>query len=105
MTDVVKVALITGLIALLNGPILITIMNRRFRRSDDLCQLRSDIDRIYTVLDRIGEGLNIGLRNDKVIFKAFRENSINGESEAQERIMDDYLRQSTANGFKAKKRG
>lgn len=103
MSDVVMVAVITGCIALLNGPIVLTIMNKRFKKNDELSQIKSDIAQLNKLVDRIGEGLNIGLRNDKVIFKSFRENNINGDAEAQERIMDEYFTKCALDGFKSDK--
>jgi len=103
MSDVVVVAVVTGCIALLNGPIVVALMNRRFKKSDELVQIKSDIARLFKLVDRIGMGLDIGLRNDKVIFKAFRENCINGDSEAQERVMDEYFTGCAIEGFKSNK--
>ena len=96
---------ITGSVALLNGPVLIAILSRRWKKNDELTQLKGDITRLFKLVDRIGAGLNIGLRNDKVIFDAFRKNAINGESEIQDRIMDEYFTDCTMNGFKADKEG
>lgn len=45
-------------------------------------------------IDEIKEGIRLGLENDAVIFNALRENRINGESEAQERKMNDYFRKA-----------
>ena len=52
-------------------------------------------------ISRLGEGLSIGLDNDRAIFKAFRKHAINGESEAQEKKMDEYFRKQTQKGFSA----
>ena len=41
--------------------------------------------------DRLTEGIELGLENDSVIFKALREGHINGDSEAQERKMNDFF--------------
>ena len=46
--------------------------------------------------DHVSEGLNIGLENDAVIFKALREHKINGESELQEQKMNDFFRKQFA---------
>jgi len=59
------------------------------------------MERVKKAVSCLGEGLSIGLDNDRVIFKALREHSINGESEAQERKMDDYFRKQTKKGFSA----
>ena len=45
-------------------------------------------------MDDIKEGIRLGLENDAVIFKALREHKINGESEAQEKKMNEYFRRS-----------
>jgi len=101
MDDVVKVAVITGCVALVNGPLLLAVMSQRWRRNDELTHLREDVARLFKLVNRVGAGLDIGLRNDKVIFKALRDNSINGESEIQERIMDEYFTGCTLEGFKS----
>lgn len=41
--------------------------------------------------DRLSEGIELGLENDAVIFKALRTGHINGESEAQERKMNEFF--------------
>lgn len=46
---------------------------------------------LETKFDRLSEGIELGLENDAVIFKALREGHINGESEAQERKMNDFF--------------
>ena len=43
-------------------------------------------------MDEIKEGIKLGLENDAVIFNALRKNNINGESEAQEKKMNEYFR-------------
>ena len=45
-------------------------------------------------IDEIKEGIRRGRENDSVIFNALRENKINGESEAQEKKMNDYFRKA-----------
>jgi hypothetical protein len=110
MSDIVLVAMITGGVALSNGVVL-AILNRRWKRKDqrndeisllkdEMSFMGDDIKKLFKLLGRIGKGLDIGLKNDKVIFKAFRDNSINGESEAQERVMDEYFTQCTVDGFR-----
>ncbi len=100
MDNLVLVAIISGGIALLNGPILISFMNRHWKKNDDLKEIQGNIEDLRLSIERIGDGLNIGLENDKVIFKAFREHCINGESEAQERRMDAYLTRCTIANIK-----
>ena len=45
-------------------------------------------------MDEIKEGIKLGLENDAVIFNALRKHNINGESEAQEKKMNDYFRKA-----------
>jgi len=99
MSDPVMIALIGGGIALLNGPILLAIFNNHLKKTDETKKIREDINKLSKVVDRIGDGLNIGLRNDKVIFEALRKNCINGESEKQEQIMDNYFTKCVVSGF------
>ena len=83
MSDVIVVALITAGVGFAT-----TLINK-------FCDRR----RLTSAIDKIAEGLAIGLENDAVIFKALRENEINGESEVQERKMNEYFRDSTTSGF------
>lgn len=46
---------------------------------------------LETKFDRLSEGVELGLENDMVIFKALREGHINGESEKQEVKMNDFF--------------
>jgi glutaredoxin 2 len=103
MSDPVTVALIGGGIALLNGPILLAIFNNHIKKTDETKKIREDITQLSKLVDRIGDGLNIGLRNDKVIFEALRKNSINGESERQEQIMDEYFTNCVTSSFHSNK--
>ena len=59
------------------------------------------LERVKKAISRLGEGLSIGLDNDRVIFEALRKHAINGESEAQEKKMDEYFRKQTEKGFSA----
>jgi len=79
MTDIVLVAIVTGSVSIITS-IINRLGNKKF-------------------LDRIAEGLRIGLENDKVIFNAFRRNKINGESEKQECKMNAYFMENTTNSF------
>jgi hypothetical protein len=64
-----------------SGGIVIWFLNRYASRKD-------------THMDEIKQGIRLGLENDAVIFKALREHQINGESECQERKMNEYFRKS-----------
>jgi hypothetical protein len=70
------------------------------KKKDEIRELRSDVARLFKLVDRIAAGLTIGLKNDKVIFDALRKNSINGDSELQERVMEEYFTECTIEGFK-----
>jgi hypothetical protein len=59
------------------------------------------LERVKKAISCLGEGLSIGLDNDRVIFEALRKHAINGESEAQEKKMDEYFRKQTEKGFSA----
>ncbi len=109
MDNLTIVALITGGVSLSNG-IILALFNRKWKRrdacDDEVSQMKNeisamgeDIKNLSNLMSRLGNGLNIGLRNDKVIFRAFRDNSINGDSEAQERVMDEYFTQCALSGF------
>jgi len=100
VSDVVIVAFVTGGIALLNGPLLLAMFNKRMKNNDELCSLRKEIDNQSKTMERIAEGLTLGLENDSVIFDAFRKNSINGESEVQEQKMREYFTRCTTDAFK-----
>lgn len=49
--------------------------------------------------DRLSEGIELGLENDAVIFKALRQGHINGESEAQEQKMNDFFFHNSMSGL------
>ncbi len=87
MSDVVISAMVTGAVA-----VLVTVINKWGDKKDIKC-----------AINRIAEGLHIGLENDRVIFKAFRENHINGESDAQEQKMDQYFHKCATDGYKIKR--
>lgn len=51
-------------------------------------------DRVHDLehkVDRLCEGMELSIMNDKVIFKALREGHINGESERQEKKLDEFI--------------
>ena len=99
MTDIVKVAIITGAITLINGPLVISIISRQSKRNDEVKQIQKDVKNLVKAVNRIAIGLTLGLENDSVIFDAFRKNSINGESEIQERKMMEYFQNCTTEAF------
>lgn len=94
MSDVIWVAIITGSVTVING-----LLVRRGKRGDELKQVRTDIGQLDRQVSRIALGMDIALKNDQVIFDALRKNDINGESERQDKIMEEYFRKCTINGF------
>lgn len=95
MSDVIWVAVITGSVTLANA-----LLSRRWRKDDELVKLRGAITSLYRQVNRIAKGMDIALKNDQVIFNALRKNQINGESEVQDKIMEDYFRECAVAGYK-----
>lgn len=60
----------------------------------------SDLEKKF---DRLTEGVQLGLENDIVIFKALRQGHINGESEAQEKRLNEYFFKCATKGFELTK--
>lgn len=56
-----------------------------------------DLERKF---DRLAEGVNLGLENDVVIFKALRSGHINGESEEQEKKLNEYFFNCSMRGLR-----
>ena len=54
------------------------------KKTDRVAELEKKIDRLC-------EGMELTILDDKVIFKALRQGHINGESEAQEKKLDDFI--------------
>lgn len=96
MSDLIWVAIITGSVTLANA-----LLSRKWNRNDELAKLRKAIASLYKQVNRIAKGMDIALKNDQVIFDAFRKNAINGESEEQDKIMEDYFRECAVAGYKA----
>ena len=103
MSDMVQVAIISAVVTLINGPLLLHMIARNAKKRDEIRELRSDVGKLYKLVDRIAAGLTLGLKNDKVIFDALRKNSINGDSEQQEHLMEQYFTECTVEGFKSSK--
>lgn len=74
-----------------SGGIAVWVLNRMAKVSDDRSQTAKDIKEIRKTLDKLQDGLSLGLENDVVIFNALRTHEINGESEAQEKKMEKYF--------------
>jgi hypothetical protein len=73
MSDLVWVSIITGSVTLANA-----LLSHKWNKNDELVNLRSAITNLYRQVNRIAKGMDIVLKNDQVIFEAFRKNSING---------------------------
>lgn len=63
-----------------SGGVVMFFLNRKEKREEKREQ-------------KVLNGLKILMENDAVIFKAFRNNHINGESEAQEEKMNTFFRE------------
>jgi hypothetical protein len=74
-----------------SGGIVLWLLNRLAKKSDDRLSYAKDIREIKATMGRIQMGLVMALENDKVIFKSLRTHEINGESEEQEAKMDEYF--------------
>lgn len=74
-----------------SGGVVLWFLNRTAKRLDEKDAIRSDIREIKSAMKEIERGLVMALENDKVIFNALRNHEINGESEKQEKKMDDYF--------------
>ena len=63
--------------------------------SNDYSRLNSierTLELIAEVLSRDSEGTILSLQNDAIIFEALRNHHINGESEAQEKKLQEYYK-------------
>lgn len=74
-----------------SGGIVLWFLNRYAAKQDKLLEKQDKM--IERRIAKLEEGIKLGLENDAVIFKALRENKINGESEAQEEKMEKYFRE------------
>ena len=88
-----EITLITTLAACLfgSGGIVLWLLNRLAKKSDERLGYAKDLREIKSTITTIQMGLVMALENDKVIFKSLRTHEINGESEEQEKKMDDYF--------------
>lgn len=80
---------------LMPGGLFITIITLIMQAVQNKRKNNRQQEQIILTLNHISKGLSIGLQNDIVIFKALREHKINGESEQQEQVMYEYLKDST----------
>ena len=74
-----------------SGGIVLWCLNRIAKKIDGRDKVAADIETIKETMKLMEEGLVMALENDKVIFKALRNHEINGDSEEQERKMDEYF--------------
>ena len=74
-----------------SGGIVLWSLNRIARKSDERHGYEKDLKDIKKTIGLVQTGLVMALENDKVIFKSLRTHEINGESEEQEKKMDDYF--------------
>ena len=74
-----------------SGGVALWFLNRIARRIDEKEEAKKDMKELKAAVKDIERGLVITLNNDRVIFNALRTHEINGESEEQERKMDEYL--------------
>ena len=81
-----------------SGGIVIWVLNRHAQKDG----MRQDITDIKDCLHELKEGLLLALQNDKIIFEALRKNSINGESEKQDKRMDEYFLKSSSRNWSTK---
>lgn len=61
----------------------------------------ADIEKKF---DRLADGVQLGLENDIVIFRAMRNGHINGESEVQEKKLAKYFYECTMKGYDLSKK-
>ncbi len=74
-----------------SGGIVLWLLNRLAKKSDERLGYAKDLKEIKGTIGKIQMGLVMALENDKVIFKSLRTHEINGESEQQEKKMDEYF--------------
>jgi hypothetical protein len=74
-----------------SGGVVLWLLNRYAKRYDERHCYQKDLKDIKHTINLVQTGLVMALENDKVIFKSLRTHEINGESEEQERKMDDYF--------------
>lgn len=74
-----------------SGGIVIWFLNRAAKKNDAKNTSEQDIKDIKHTMHFIQAGLVMTLENDKVIFKSLRNHEINGDSEEQEKKMDEYF--------------
>jgi hypothetical protein len=96
--------LILGILVCLfgSGGIVIWILKRLAEKTDEKDTSAKTLSDINKRLGVLQDGLVMALENDRVIFKALRTHEINGESEEQEKKMDQYFISLLDKGEKGK---
>lgn len=74
-----------------SGGIILWILNRISKKKDQKDNTQKDISEIKESMALIQKGLIVALENDQVIFMALRNHEINGESEKQDKKMNEYF--------------
>lgn len=64
-----------------------------------LNQIENTLTTLMEVMMRNSEGTILSLQDDVVIFNALRHNHINGESEEQEKKLQEYYKKCAASNF------
>lgn len=85
-------AIVTVVLCLFgSGGIVLWFLNRVAKKNDARDELSKDMAYIKKKIAVIQEGMIICLENDCVIFHALKTHQINGDSEKQEKKMNDYF--------------
>lgn len=61
----------------------------------------ASLEKLTQAVNLNAEGTALGLENDLIIFNAFRDHHINGESEKAEKKVREYLMRNTTEALKA----
>lgn len=74
-----------------SGGIVIWVLNRMARKHDANDSTAKDLIEIKAFMQLLLKGLIMCLENDCVIFNALKTHQINGDSEKQEKKMNDFF--------------
>ena len=92
IVEIIKLVAVVLTASLASGGVIMYYIKKHDRVSD-----------LEKKFDRLTEGVQLGLENDIVIFKALRQGHINGESEAQEKRLNEYFFKCATKGFELTK--
>lgn len=85
-------AIVTVVLCLFgSGGVVLWFLNRIAKKNDAKDVLKKEVAEIKKILSVLQEGLIMCLENDFVIFHALKTHQINGDSEVQERKMNEYF--------------